>query len=229
MRSLALPVACTAGIASLAVLFAFACSKDAEPTVTAVPMNEGGMPMGDGGAGVDAAKREAGTPTKCATVTASTTSDACSCGEQSAPATGPPTDKCPINDTPHYCVSYDVTNPPPLRRECACQPKCLFQQVVGGSGDGGGTTDTCRCGVSSHLVLGGDGSKDVSRATCEGFAVCCRHDSGCDCTSDAAYTCPANSMKVASCTPDDFNTSVWRAVVYGNPAYTDLVDVARCR
>lgn len=213
---------------ALAVAALLACSKDEEPEPSMT--SEAGTPTADAAPDVDAAKREAGIPTKCATTAGSTTSDACSCGEQSAPANGPPTDKCPINDTPHYCVSYDVTSPPPLRRECACQPKCLFQKVAGSSGgDGGGGTDTCRCGVSSHLILGGDGSKDVSRATCDGFAVCCRHESGCDCTSDATYTCPAGAMKVASCTPDDFDTSVWKAVVYGNPAYADITEVPRCR
>ena len=139
---------------------------------------------------------------------------------------------CPVNANPSYCVSYDVTDPPPLRRQCSCQPKCLFQHVGSGSssGEAGSGTDTCRCGVSSHLVLGGDGSKDESRPTCDGYAVCCRDNNvGCDCTNDPAYTCPASSMKVASCTPDDFNTDIWRAEVFGNPSFTDLVEVPRCR
>ena len=37
------------------------------------------------------------------------------------------------------------------------------------------------------------------------------------------------AQKVASCGPADFNEKNWKAQVYGNPAYTDLVDVDRCR
>lgn len=37
------------------------------------------------------------------------------------------------------------------------------------------------------------------------------------------------AQKVASCGPADFNEKSWKAQVYGNPAYTDLVDVDRCR
>jgi hypothetical protein len=211
----------------------FACKKD-DASPEPQPGDEGGIPTSDGAPGVDAARREAGVPTKCATYAGSTSSDECACGEQSSPLNGPPTDKCPINDNPHYCVSYDVVDPPPLRRECGCQPKCLFQHVGSGSssGEGGaGGVDTCRCGVSSHLVLGGDGSKDESRPTCEGYTVCCRDNSGsgCDCTNDGAYTCPMTSTKVPSCTPDDFNEASWKAVVYGSPSYSDLTDVPKCR
>jgi hypothetical protein len=182
---------------------------------------------GDGADGSVGPKREAGVPTKCAVYSGSTSSDTCSCGETEAPYTGAATDKCPINDSPHYCISYDVVSPPPLRRECTCHPKCLFQQLAA-SGDAG-TIDTCRCGVTSHLVLGGNGSKDEARPTCEGYAICCKGSSGCDCTSDGSYTCPNDTVMVASCTPADFNEKVWKAVVYGSPSFTDLIDIERCR
>ncbi len=215
------------GAGGLLVL-AVACGEDKGETpdriTTPVPT--------DGAARVDGApRREAGVPTKCATYSGSTSSDICACGEAQSPYTGPATDKCPAKDAPHYCISYDVVDPPPLRRECTCTPKCAFQKVKGGSsgGDAGGDVDTCRCGVSSHLVLGGEGSVDEARASCDGFAVCCRGSAGCDCTSDPTYTCATNTQKVPSCGPDDFNSKIWKAVVYGSPSLTDLVDVDRCR
>jgi len=173
-------------------------------------------------------KRETGTPTKCAIYQGSTTNESCSCGEDSSPFTGAPTDTCPISANPNYCVAYDVSTPMPAHRQCTCQPKCLFQHVSGG-GEGGGGVDTCRCGVSSHLVLGGDGSKDESKPTCEGYSVCCKDTTGCDCTNDSSYACPGTSTKVASCTPDDFNTTSWREAVYGDPIYSNLVDVDKCQ
>lgn len=209
-------------------LVVLACGEDGEST-----LDRPSQPVpNDGAAGTDAApRREAGVPTKCATYSGSTSSDVCACGEADAPYTGPATDKCPAKDTPHYCISYDVTDPPPLRRECTCTPKCVFQKVSAGSsgGDAGGDVDTCRCGVSSHLVLGGEGSTDEARASCDGFAVCCRGSAGCDCTSNAAYACPMNTTNVASCEPSDFNTKIYKAVAFGRPSYTDLVDVERCR
>jgi len=224
---LALSVACAVSLLG-ATLVVLACSDDSGPTVDR-PIQP--VPT-DGAAGTDAARREAGVPTKCATYAGSTSSDVCACGEAEPPyAGGPATDKCPAKDTPHYCISYDVTDPPPLRRECTCTPKCVFQKVNGGSssGDAGGNIDTCRCGVSSHLVLGGEGSVDEARAACDGFAVCCRGSAGCDCTSNAAYVCPTNTTKVATCEATDFNTKIYKAVAFGRPSYTDLVDVERCR
>ena len=211
----------------------FACAPDDETPDS--PTADGGItpPTGDGAVGVDAApKREAGVPTKCASYAGATVSDTCACGETEAPVGGPATDTCPVADAgtaPHYCISYDVVDPPPLRRECTCQPKCLFQRVGGGGGEAGAGEDTCRCGVASFLRLGGNGSIDLTRASCEGFAVCCRFSTGCDCTSNAGYTCPTDSQKVASCEPSDFNEKNWKALVYGSPSFTDLVDVPRCR
>jgi hypothetical protein len=211
--------------ASLAVVVLFACSSEGEgapPRST----QDGAVGPGDGAA---PPQREAGVAAKCATYSGSTSSDACSCGETQSPYTGPPTDKCPIDDNPYYCVSYDALDPPPQHRECTCQPKCLHQRVGASSGGDAGGVDTCRCGVSSRLVLGGDGSRDEARPSCDGYAVCCRFSTGCDCTNDAAYQCPANSTTVASCTPDDFKTDQWKSLVYGGPGYSDLVDVPRCR
>jgi hypothetical protein len=218
-------VACTS---ALAMVVLFACSSDDgdTPERMTVPVGTDAA-AADGADGAIKPRREAGVPMKCAAYAGSTSSDTCSCGETEAPYSGMATDKCPINDSPHYCVSYDVVDPPPLRRECTCQPKCLFQQLAA-SGDAG-TIDTCRCGVTSHLVLGGNGSKDEARPTCDGYAVCCKGPSGCDCTSDATYACPSDTTMVASCTPADFNDKIWKAVVYGSPSFTDLLDVERCR
>jgi hypothetical protein len=182
----------------------------------------------DSGAADAAPRREAGVPTRCATYAESTTSDRCACGEAAPPFSGPPTDRCPATDTPSFCLSYDVSTPAPIHRECSCEPKCLFQHVSA-SGDGGAGTDTCRCGVSSHLVLGGGGSVDLARASCDGYAVCCRASTGCDCTSDAAYKCPADTQQVASCSPADFNEQSWKSLVYGSPDFQDVVVVPACR
>src|ERR1043165_345015 len=59
--------------------------------------------------GPDRVNQDAGSgaPTHCAVYSGATNSDACSCGETTAPFSGAPTDKCPINDLPHYCVEYD--------------------------------------------------------------------------------------------------------------------------
>lgn len=222
------------GAAVLAVTLLFACAADDE-SPPADPLAEGGTtPTGDGGQpGVDAApRREAGVPTKCATYAGATVSDTCACGETEPPFGGPATDACPIADAganPYYCISYDVVDPPPLRRECTCQPKCLFQRVTGGGGEAGANEDTCRCGVASFLKLGGNGSIDETRASCDGFTVCCRFSTGCDCTSNAGYVCPTDSTKVPSCGPSDFNEKNWKALVYGSPSFTDLVDVPKCR
>lgn len=211
---------------ALVSLVPLACSSSSADDPGTPARTDGGVP------GVDAApRREAGVPTKCATYAESTASDRCACGETAPPFSGPATDACPAFGTPHFCVSYDISSPAPIHRECACEPKCLFQRVAagGGGGDGGAGTDTCRCGVSSHLVLGGGGSKDEARASCDGFAVCCRASTGCDCTSDAAYSCPGDTQQVASCTPADFNEMSWKSLVYGSPIYSDVIAVPTCR
>ncbi|MBX3187805.1 MAG: hypothetical protein KF819_12350 [Labilithrix sp.] len=213
----------TASVAVVALLALLACSTE-EPD----PNPRENQPV-DGGSTDATPRREAGIPTRCGTYAGSTASDACSCGEDESPFGTGPIDACPINELPHYCVSYDVTGPP-LRRECTCQPKCVFQKVTGGGGDGGsGEFDTCRCGVASFLLLGGPGSRDDTRATCEGYTTCCKFATGCDCTNQAGYACPADTTQVTSCTPDDFSEGAFRATVYGGPMFADLVTVPRCK